>query len=146
MKVAMGKQYETREGKKVVIYAVYPINDSENVHGAVYDEYDDENWTAEEWYADGTYYADDEESPLDLVEVETTPENWKRNKPMMVRDNGGDWYKRHFCCFEGGKPTFYLNGKTSFSISTRGAGNPKRVTFKEWREPTYEELMEGVKK
>ena len=61
--ISMDKQYRTRDGREVRIYAVdgqKPFS----VHGAMLN---DGQWAPNEWYDDGTIYRD-HESNADLIE------------------------------------------------------------------------------
>jgi hypothetical protein len=63
MKISMDKQYRTRDGRKVRIYAVdgqKPFS----VHGAILTN---GQWSPNDWYEDGTNYRDSE-SNADLFE------------------------------------------------------------------------------
>ena len=63
--ISMDKQYRTRDGQKVRIYAV----DGEflqEIHGAVCHN---NKWTAVQWYGGGNYYTHGTPSCLDLIEV-----------------------------------------------------------------------------
>ena len=63
--ISMDKQYQTRDGRKVRIYAVdgggpFPI------HGAVYVE---GSWVNESWSSKGMYTTDQKDHEYDLIEV-----------------------------------------------------------------------------
>ena len=145
VEITLNKTYRTRAGSKVKLYAIHTCNrkeDDEEVHGAIYNAELD-IWEASEWFLNGKWYGDEEEDN-DLFEVETTPNDWKRNKPMMCRIKKGQgiWYRRHFAKLSSdGKPLFYTYGKTSFSgrVSYDNSRETTR-TYGEYREPTSKEM------
>lgn len=64
MKVELGKQYRTRDGREVRIYAVDGLGARE-VHGAIYTPND--GWELRAWFSDGMMYT--YPNGDDLVEV-----------------------------------------------------------------------------
>lgn len=63
MKIELGKQYRTRDGREVRIYAV-DGKDEWSVHGAIKNP---NGWHSTIWMADGTWC--EIETPIDLIEV-----------------------------------------------------------------------------
>lgn len=66
IKIEMGKEYQTRSGAEVKIYAVdVPDSSGYTVHGVIHE--DDGDWNMQCWRADGHCW-DDGTDDLDLVE------------------------------------------------------------------------------
>src|ERR1700761_2791277 len=65
MKIEVGKQYKTRNGKRVRIYATDTGSEEQMIHGAW--EYAPGLWFSAGWYEDGSYDSDGE-SVLDIVD------------------------------------------------------------------------------
>jgi hypothetical protein len=72
--IEMGKQYKTRDGRDVRIYATDGGGD-EPIHGAYRDSEDGDVWILAAWCADGAFY-ESVESPRDLIEVKPEREGW----------------------------------------------------------------------
>jgi len=66
MKISMGKQYRTRGGREVRIYAVDGDSTACRVHGAIKW---DQGWVQHDWHETGFYYDNEEKSIYDLIEV-----------------------------------------------------------------------------
>lgn len=135
MEVMLTKEYQTRDGREVRLFAIIPENPRETIIGMVKDH--DGEWREESWFDGGFYYDQDdgyEESDKDLIETDRP--YLRRNKPIMVSDDNKDWYKKHFHKFHDGKVYAYNNGMTSFTVS----GSNKSSKWKYWREPTAKEL------
>ena len=144
MKVIINGRYETKDGKEVKIYAIYPnINEPiEQVHGAMFEHGE---WSSDTWSLDGFYYQDKCENEDNLVELDNTdPKFWKRNKPIMVNLGVGDkkWFRGHFWKVdERGNAILYANGNTSFTRECTSEGKIRQMFLPDqWREPTAEEL------
>lgn len=73
-KISLDKQYRTRDGREVRIYAVDAVGKHPvvGIVRALADDDDPDRWDAETWSATGRYYYpgdDREESLLDLIEA-----------------------------------------------------------------------------
>jgi len=64
-KIEIGKQYRTRDGRDVRIYAIEPKG-MYPVHGAILT---DGVWGSSNWVYSGCYYFDGKKEPEDLIEV-----------------------------------------------------------------------------
>ena len=78
--ISMDKQYSTRDGQKVRIYAV-DGESLQEIHGAVCHN---GKWTAVQWYGGGNYYTHGTPSCLDLIEIKPRiqREYWVNVYPM----------------------------------------------------------------
>ena len=65
MMIDINKQYRTRDGREVRIYATDGTND-QNIHGATKES---EGWMVRAWYRDGVYARSDPNGKRDLIEV-----------------------------------------------------------------------------
>lgn len=74
MKIEMGKQYKTRDGREVRIYATDCGTGVQQVHGAVKRE--NGGWYPASWSISGVFRNGSNPNPIDLVEV----------KPRIVRE------------------------------------------------------------
>jgi hypothetical protein len=79
--ISKDKQYRTRDGREVRIYATDGLGD-QAVHGAVKD---DHWWTIYAWYPDGSYALSDRKGRHDLIEVKP---RIKRTVWLNVFDEG----------------------------------------------------------
>lgn len=70
MKISMDKTYTNRDGREVVLYAIYPGE----VHGAI--KGINGSWSVNTWSAEGSYFLDGTKSHCDLVEAVVLPEYW----------------------------------------------------------------------
>jgi len=87
-KIEMGKQYRTRDGMEVRIYAT-DGGDGTCVHGAY--RTNEGWWLSSAWHADGRYSISDYKNDFDLIEVKR---RIKRDVWLNVYedDNYGDCY------------------------------------------------------
>lgn len=101
LKIEAGKQYVTRDGKRVRIYAT-DGRGALPVHGAVFNE---GWWCATEWYADGRYVSNvrlpEYESAMDLV----AEYDWRQEIPWDHIHPDLKWIARSdtdafFCGFQ----------------------------------------------
>ena len=118
--ISLDKTYKTESGSKVVIYAIYPDNLSQQVQGAiVYTNYTQMN----SWNLDGRFHEGIaiDTSCLDLVEV-SPYEDWKIDDKVVVWNN--DWVfdgevqkvNKYFAGLDDSNlPTAFANGATSWS-------------------------------
>lgn len=79
--ISMDKQYRTRDGQEVRIYAV-DGESLQEIHGAVCHN---GKWAAVQWYGGGNYYTHGTPSCLDLIEV----------KPRIQREYWVNVYENH---------------------------------------------------
>ena len=63
--IDINKQYRTRDGREVRIYATDGTDD-QSIHGAVKDG---NGWTITAWYSDGVHARSNRNGPIDLIEV-----------------------------------------------------------------------------
>ena len=63
--IDINKQYRTRDGREVRIYATDGTDD-QSIHGAVKDG---NGWTIAAWYSDGVHARSNRNGPRDLIEV-----------------------------------------------------------------------------
>lgn len=66
MTISMDKQYRTRDGREVRIYALDGDSSECRVHGAIKW---DQGWVQHNWHETGFYYDNKEESLCDLIEI-----------------------------------------------------------------------------
>lgn len=69
MKIEMGKQYKTRDGRDVRVLCIDGPDKNYPVVAAVNNGDGDDYWTPEDFTEDGTYVVDDPGSVNDLIEV-----------------------------------------------------------------------------
>lgn len=75
MKIEMNKEYQTRDGREVRIYAV-DVGDSNATHGAIKNNTEQDLWDLCTWTKNGFYYYPEEESAVDLIEKPEVIEGW----------------------------------------------------------------------
>ena len=79
--IDINKQYRTRDGREVRIYAT-DRTDNQSVHGAVKEN---DGWTLAAWYNDGVHARYNRNGPRDLIEVRP---RHKRTVWLHVWKNG----------------------------------------------------------
>ena len=111
MKIEIGKQYRTKNGKPVRIICV----DRDNTYCVV--GLMGENQTLGIWTIAGCYQ-NEVETQYDLIEVGQF-DDFKVDEPVLVRDSDRDsWNKRHFAGVSPeGHALVYPAGTTSWSVS-----------------------------
>jgi hypothetical protein len=82
--ISKDKQYRTRDGREVRIYATDGVGD-QSVHGAVFDG---STWLIYAWYDDGQYARSDKCGRHDLIEV----------KPRIKRTVWLNVYEHNIYC------------------------------------------------
>jgi len=72
--IDLKKQYKTRDGRDVKLYAIHPDNRLYRVvHGAIFVEYAPARWAIQDWNINGAYL-EGKHSDKDLIEVKKTIE------------------------------------------------------------------------
>jgi len=72
--IDLKKQYKTRDGRDVKLYAIHPDNRLYRVvHGAIFIEYAPARWAIQDWNINGAYL-EGKHSDKDLLEVKKTIE------------------------------------------------------------------------
>jgi len=110
--ISLDKTYKTRSGSKVIIHAIYPYNEMQQVQGAIHYT----NCTQmNSWSLDGRFHeGTTDSSGLDLVEV-SPYEDWKIDDKVIAW-NVTEKYRRYFAGLnEAGEPMVFRNGHTSWS-------------------------------
>lgn len=113
-KITLDKQYKTRSGLPVRIYAV-DVDGNYSTHGAYLS---DDGWNIESWDNSGNCYDDIEIDDLDLIEVGKY-DHINTDDKVLVLDNviDGTKLKGHFAGLtKNGKPKIWSSGSTSFSV------------------------------
>ena len=85
--IDINKKYTTRDGREVVIYAVYP-DIKWGIHGAIKNH--DGTYAMEDWTHAGTYAMNGATTDCDLIEVQEQPKElsgW-----MNIYENGGSLF------------------------------------------------------
>ena len=112
--ISVDKNYRTRSGTIVHIYAIHPDQKLEQVHGAlVYPDF----IQMQTWDINGRFTEkSDEESILDLVEVSPYAD-WKIDDKVVVWDNKLFIFDRHFAGVDekSGDIIVYPEGRTSWT-------------------------------
>jgi hypothetical protein len=96
-----GKFYRTRDGRKAVIYAVYPDQDKENIHGGLY--VDDKWCISFSWEKNGTLGSEPSGNDLvapwsDYPQVSIPWDKISDDLIFVAMDEDGTW------CAYGAKP------------------------------------------
>ena len=138
MKIEMGKQYRTRDGRKVRVlctdrkHSFYPVIALMPSKDGDFDQYG--TYTSEGLFSDS-----DQESGYDLIEV-SPYDDFKIDEPVMVRDYPADkWKRSHFAgVSDSGCPRTFAMGRSSWSSGC----DPSYTLWNECRRPTKEELGE----
>lgn len=113
--ISLDKTYKTKSGTKVIIHAIYPYNEMQQVQGAInYNDYTQMNsWDLEGRFHEGTI----DDSSLDLVEV-TPYDDWKIDDKVIAFDDDGE-YNYYFAGLDGlGRTCVFSDGSTSWSNIT----------------------------
>ena len=129
MTIEIGKKYRTRSGIEVRILAVDLDNEEYTVAGFI------KGSGVYTYTSEGQFAIPYSQKPEDLVEV-CEWDDFKIDDKVMVRRNNYDtWHKQYFAGVnEDGKPTAFLDGRTSW-------GNvSNRAIWDKCRRPTEEEL------
>ncbi len=114
--ISLDKTYKTRSGSKVIIHAIYPYNERQQVQGAInYTNCTQMNsWSLEGRFHEGTT----DSSSLDLVEV-SPYEDWEIDDKVIVsfaHEVEGYEYNYYFAGLDGlGRPCVFSDGCTSWS-------------------------------
>lgn len=114
--ISLDKTYKTESGSKVVIYAIYPDNQSQQVQGAiVYTDFTQMN----SWDLGGRFHEDHiDTSCLDLVEV-SPYDDWKIDDKVIVSFDDDEEHNYYFAGLDGlGRTCVFSDGSTSWSNVT----------------------------
>jgi hypothetical protein len=113
--ISLDKTYKTKSGSKVIIHAIYPYNEMQQVQGAI----DYNNCTQmNSWSLDGRFHEGTTDgSSLDLVEV-SPYEDWKIDDKVIVTfaDDEDEEGKYYFAGLnKSNLPCVFKDGRTSWS-------------------------------
>jgi hypothetical protein len=130
MKLELGKTYRTRDGMTARVVCV----DVKNAHTCIALVEIGSLELCDFFTSEGRSRTGRHQ---DIVSEASPYDDYRLDEPVMVRRSSTGWYKRHFAGVEGGWPTAWTNGQTSF---TKLEGTCNRDTWHECRRPTPEEL------
>ena len=135
--IELGKKYKTRSGLPVRVLCNDFKNNAYTVIAAVYDQ---ETGCESSISVSSTgSYIEDEESPLDLIEV-TPYDDFKEDDLCVVWKEKRDKYFRYFSHVENGAAyTFILGGTSYTSEDTAAWPNCRKATEEEIRTKTIKD-------
>ena len=131
--IEMGKKYKTRSGLPVRILCNDLKYDRYTVIAAVYDQETGYENTIN--VSSTGSYIEDEENPLDLIEV-TPYDDFKEDDLCVIWPDDKDTEEfRYFAYAKGNLAYFFADGKTSFTATP-----PQKVCWPNCRKATEEEI------
>ena len=135
--IELGKKYKTRSGFPVRILCNDFKNDTYTVIAAVYDQKTGYENTIN--VSSTGSYVEDEESPLDLIEV-TPYDDFKEDDLCVVWTEETTKIFRYFSHVENGKATCFTCGYTSYTTKNTSIwSNCRKATEEEIRTKTIKD-------